>query len=66
VHAVVDDVEAEARAVAERLAALDPLVATAGRRSLHAAGDLPLAEGLDVERDLARWSRPQTLEGEAT
>jgi enoyl-CoA hydratase/carnithine racemase len=58
VHRVVDDVEAEARAVAERLARLDGRLARSARRALHAAGDLSLADGLAVERRLARsWRR---------
>lgn len=53
-HRVVDDVEGEARAPAARLAALPPAVVQAARRALRAATDLPLADGLDVERRLAR------------
>lgn len=55
---VVDDVEEEARAVASRLAGLPSAVARATRRALRAAVDLPLAEGLDVERRLARRITP--------
>jgi len=58
VHAVVDDVEAEARAVARRLAALPPALTSAARRALHAAGDLPLDQGLAEELRLARLARP--------
>lgn len=66
VHAVVDDVERQAVAVAKRLASIDPVVATAARRAVHAAGDLPLAEGLIVERDLAAWAaHAATLPGSA-
>ncbi|HEX5365526.1 MAG TPA: enoyl-CoA hydratase/isomerase family protein [Acidimicrobiales bacterium] len=54
VHRVVDDVESEAREVAARLAALPPAAAQAARRALRAAADLPLPEGLGVERRLAR------------
>jgi enoyl-CoA hydratase/carnithine racemase len=58
VHRVVDDVEAEARRVAARLAELEPGLAGAARRALHVAGDLSLADGLAVERHLARsWRR---------
>jgi enoyl-CoA hydratase/carnithine racemase len=57
VHRVVEDVEADARAVAEQLADLDPAVATAARRALHAAGDLDLDRGLAVERRLAEVLR---------
>ena len=53
VHGVVEDVEAEARAVAEQLAGLESGVATAARRALHSAGDLDLERGLAVERRLA-------------
>lgn len=51
---LADDVEAEALALARQLAALDPLVASAARRALHAAGDLPLPAGLALEAQLAR------------
>ena len=54
VHRVVEDVEGEARAVAAHLASLPPAAVQAARRALRAATDLPLAEGLDVERRLAR------------
>jgi enoyl-CoA hydratase/carnithine racemase len=53
VHRVVDDVEGAALTTARQLAALDPVVASAARRALHAAGDLPLEEGLALERHLA-------------
>jgi enoyl-CoA hydratase/carnithine racemase len=53
VHRVVADVEAEALATAQQLARLDPAVASAARRSLHAAGDLPLVGGLALEKRLA-------------
>jgi len=55
VHAVADDVEDAARVVAGDLARIDPTVASAARRALHAAGDLPLDAGLQAERQLARW-----------
>lgn len=54
VDEVVDDVEGAALARARRLAALDPERVAAARRALRAAADLPLAEGLGVERRLAR------------
>jgi enoyl-CoA hydratase/carnithine racemase len=54
VHRVVEDVEGEARALAARLAALPPAAVQAARRALRAATDLPLADGLHVERRLAR------------
>jgi enoyl-CoA hydratase/carnithine racemase len=53
VHRVVEDVETEAAAVASRLADLAPAVASAARRALHAAGDLPLPSGLTLEKQLA-------------
>lgn len=53
VHRVCDDVEAEARRVAAALASVPPPAAAAARRALHAAGDLPLSEGLAEERRLA-------------
>ncbi len=56
VHRVVADVQVEARLVAAHLAVLPPAAVQAARRALHVAGDLPLAEGLDVERRLARWA----------
>jgi enoyl-CoA hydratase/carnithine racemase len=54
VHRVVDDVEAEAMAIAQRWAQLDPVPLRAARRALRAAGDLPLAQGLELEGELAR------------
>ena len=54
IHAVVEDVEAEALAWARRLATIPSHLAGATRRALHAAGDLPLIEGLAVEKGLAR------------
>jgi enoyl-CoA hydratase len=53
---VVDDVETEARALASTLARLDPAVTRDAKRLLHAAGDLPLAEGLELEKQLGRNS----------
>jgi len=50
---VAEDVEADADAAARRLAALPRAPASAARRALHAAGDLPLALGLALERQLA-------------
>jgi enoyl-CoA hydratase/carnithine racemase len=52
-HRVCDDVEAEARAVADRWARLDRSVLRAAKAALHGAGDLPLAAGLARERRLA-------------
>jgi enoyl-CoA hydratase len=57
IHAIAVDVEADARAVAVALAELDPLVAAAARRALHAAGDHSLDVGLGIERNLAGWAR---------
>jgi enoyl-CoA hydratase/carnithine racemase len=54
-HSVADDVDDAAHRWAVRLAALDPPLAAAARRALHAAGDLPLDAGLATERQLARW-----------
>jgi len=54
VHRVVDDVETEALTIARRLAAFDHGAVRSARRALHAAGDLSLADGLAVERTLAR------------
>ena len=54
VHRVVDDVDDEALRTASRLARLAPRVAVAARRALHAAGDLPLDQGLALEKRLAR------------
>lgn len=55
VHRVVpaDELDGTALAVARQLAQLDRGVARAARRALHAAVDLPLAEGLALERRLA-------------
>lgn len=53
IHAIAEDVEAEARSWARRLATLPTRVTTSARRALHAAGDLCLAEGLRVEKRLA-------------
>ena len=53
VQRVCEDVEADARAMAARLAALPPLAARAARRSIRAASDLALAAGLEEERRLA-------------
>lgn len=53
VHRVCDDVEADARAVAARLAGLAPVAARVARRALRAAADLPLPVGLLEERRLA-------------
>lgn len=58
VHRVVAAVDDEALATASRLARLAPLVAAAARRALHAAGDLPLDQGLALERRLARLVSP--------
>jgi enoyl-CoA hydratase/carnithine racemase len=55
VHRLVDDVEAEAMAIARRWAALEPGPLQAARRALRAAGDLPLDAGLALEARLARF-----------
>ena len=54
VHQVADDVEQVALDLAGRLALLDPTTLRAGRRALRAATDLPLDQGLDREKSLAR------------
>ena len=61
VHEVVDDVDRAALERAEQLALLDPATVRAARRALRAAGDLPLSQGLEVERRLALQ-----LQGRAT
>ncbi len=53
VNWVVDDVDTHARALADRLAALDPRAVAAARRALRAAGDLPLDAGVLIEKQLA-------------
>lgn len=45
--------DATARALARRLAALDPDVVQAARRCVRAAHDLPLADGIALERRIA-------------
>ncbi len=54
VHRVVDDVEAEAMAVASAWAALDPQHVRAAKSALRAAADQPLEHGLRTEARLAR------------
>ena len=54
VTAVVDDADHSAIDVAHQLALLSPQVVAAARRALRAVGDLPLAAGLALEKDLAR------------
>lgn len=51
---VADEVEATARERALELARLDPSTLRAARRALRAAGDLPLDQGLALEKRLAR------------
>jgi enoyl-CoA hydratase/carnithine racemase len=50
---IADDVEAEARRLAEHLAGLDPDVVRAMKSGLGAAYDLSLDAGLELERGLA-------------
>ena len=61
VHEVVPrgQLEATARAIAARLASLDPRVVRSLKRCLAAAYDLPLEQGLTLERSLAgqNWAR---------
>lgn len=52
VHGVCEDVETEAMQTARQLALMPASVSDAARRALHAAADLPLAEGLALERRL--------------
>lgn len=52
------DVDTAAAAVALELSLLDPDVVVAARRSLRAAGDLPLSAGLAAEKRLARSVGP--------
>src|SRR5690606_17035145 len=55
VHAVVprEELEPAARVWAERLAALPPRLVRAMKRAVRGGIDLPLAEGLALERRLA-------------
>ena len=57
---VVDDVDAEAFAVAREWALGDTATLVAARRALHAAGDLALDLGLAAERHLAVTVAPLT------
>jgi hypothetical protein len=50
--------EAEALAVARRLAALDPAFSRSAERALRAAAHPPLAVGLAAQVQLARAIRP--------
>ncbi len=52
--------EAVTRTWARRIAALDPGVAGIVREGLRRGGDLPLAEGLSLEKRLARRLRDET------
>jgi enoyl-CoA hydratase/carnithine racemase len=52
---VVDEVEVAARTLCDQLARLDPGLARAVRRTLRAAGDLPLDQGLALEKRLGPW-----------
>lgn len=60
VSVLADDADEEAMAVAERLAALDPLALRALKRCLRAAVDLPIEAGMAVERRLAEHVAEQT------
>jgi enoyl-CoA hydratase/carnithine racemase len=53
VHRIAEDVEAEARSIAARLAHLPPGAARAAKRAVRIALDLPLREGLEAEKRLA-------------
>lgn len=54
VHETADDPETRAIELANELSLIDPDLSRAARRALRAAGDLPLDEGLRIERRLAR------------
>jgi len=54
VDEVAEDAPARARALAGQLASLRPDVAAAARWALRAARDIPLAEGVGLERRIAR------------
>jgi enoyl-CoA hydratase/carnithine racemase len=54
VHEIVADVDAHAMRLATTLAGLDRRVTAALRRAIHAVNDFPLAEGLAIEKTLAR------------
>ena len=58
VNQVVPDADAAARALAGELAQLDPAALAAAKRALRAAADLPLPQGLALERRLARALQP--------
>ncbi len=58
VSILADDPDQEARIVAERLAGFDRDALQAMKRCLRAAVDLPLADGLSVERRLAAQHQP--------
>lgn len=62
VHRVVDSDSSDGAAlvVARRLAALDPTVSRLAKRALRVSSDLPLEEGLAVERHLARLAAAPT------
>jgi enoyl-CoA hydratase/carnithine racemase len=49
-----DRLDADAEELARRIAANPPTAVQAAKRALRAARDLPLREGLAVERRLAR------------
>lgn len=57
VHAVVDDVDTEARRWADHIATTDPATVRAARRCLRGAGDLALDAGLALERRAAEALR---------
>lgn len=65
VHAVVPrgDLEATARAWAERLAALPPAAVRATKRAVIEGLDLPISDGLVLERRLASAVRHETIGG---
>ena len=67
VHAVVSaaELEAVAGAWAARLAAFDPLVLGLTKRAVHRGGELPLSEGMALERRLAAVAQATARSGGA-
>lgn len=66
VHQVTLDVDGRARQLADQLVAIPPATMAAARRSLRAAGDLPLEQGLALERRLARVAALQDAPARTT
>jgi enoyl-CoA hydratase len=57
VHELVEDAHEHARAAAVELAAMPPVALAMAKRSVYAGSDMPLAEGLLVERDACYAAR---------